>query len=174
MNESNIENEFKLTLEKIGRNVLNFQKLETGFKFLIPRCNIHGNKDTLVDNFKIQENKQAKKTMGNLVKEYLDNVYLGVNHVNESAFSLQFSVEADEGFIIERTRALEYLVEQRNLLVHQRLFNLDQTSISSCRKLCSELDEQNEKIKYEFEILKGQALSLIEAGKYLVKDNEKL
>jgi len=160
MNKLTQEDAFKLTLEKIGRNILNFQKLETAFKFIIPRCTIHGNKETLLTNFNKQVDKQTKKTMGNLVKEYLDNVYFGNNVENNSVFSLNFSIEADEDFINARTKSLNYLVEQRNLLVHQRLYKFDQSSISSCQELCSELDEQNEIIKFEFEILRGQVLSL--------------
>ena len=101
--------------------------------------------------FNKQVDKQTKKTMGNLVKEYLDNVYFGNIVENNSVFSFNFSVEADEDFINARTKSLNYLVEQRNLLVHQRLNKFDQSSISSCHELCSELDEQNEKIKFEFE-----------------------
>jgi hypothetical protein len=109
--------------------------------------------------------------LGNLVGEYLDRIYQGAKINNGSAFLMQFSVEADKEFILERKLALENLVAQRNQLVHHKLIELDSKSISSCKKLCAELDKENEKLKFEFEILRGQALSLIESSKLLVKKN---
>ena len=169
-----IEEQLKTTYEKIGRNVYNYQILETGLKLLISRCIIHGNDPaSLRENTKKNIDKQTMKTMGNLVKEYLDRIYEGKPVSNNSKILMQFTVEADEKFILDRKKELEKLVEQRNHLVHQRLIELDRASLSSCKKLCSELDEQNEQIKCEFEILRGQALSQIEMGNYIKQDAKK-
>jgi len=141
MSESKIEIEYKKTLEKIGRNIINFQHLETGLKYLISRCVIHGDDvPSLTGNIESTVNKYSKKTLGNLVGEYLDRIYQGAKINNGSVFLMQFSVEADKEFILDRKLALENLVAQRNQLVHHRLIELDSKSISSCKKLSAELD----------------------------------
>jgi hypothetical protein len=170
MNQTIVDKQFKTTLEKIGRNILNFQKLETGMKFLLSRCFIHGDISTLKGNIKSNIKKQSMKTMGNLVKEYLEKIYTGEQISNDSVLNIQFSVQADIDYIIERTMALEKLVADRNHLVHHRLTKLDTTCLTSCKKLCSELDEQNEVIKFEFEVLRGQAKCIIEGAEY-IKNN---
>jgi len=167
MSSSKIEEELNLTLQKIGRNVLHFQRMESMLKFLTSRAFLQGDAQNLRKNFSKNVTKSSEKTLGNLVKEYIEKIYLGEQKINESQFSVQFRVEADEKFIEERKIALDDIVQQRNRLIHQMLLEFDQTSVASCKKLSAILDEQNEKIKTEYLLIKEQLAALVSAYKQI-------
>lgn len=158
---TNLQQELNLTLQKIGRNVLHFQRMESMLKFLITRSYIEVNIDEFQNNISDNINKSSKKTMGSLVKEYVNKIYLGQQSIDSQKFSLQFIVNADENFIQERKNELEELVEKRNLLIHQMLSDLDQTSLESCKKLSNALDSQENKINIELSIIQEQITGLI-------------
>jgi len=167
MQSSQLEYELKITLEKIGRNVVHFQKLEQMLKFLISRSFLQGSAGDLKDNFRKNVSKASQKTMGNLVKEYIERIYLGEQKIDETKFSVQFQVKANDEYINERKTALNDIVAQRNKLIHQMLASFNQTSIESCRKLSVALDEQEQIIKSEFLLIQAQTAALVDAYKQI-------
>lgn len=167
MNSLDLEEELNLTLQKIGRNVLHFQRMETMLKFLTSRSFLQGDVKNLKVNFSKNIKQSSQKTMGNLVKEYIDKIYLGKQEIDESQFSVQFRVKADESFILERKTALDEIVQQRNILIHQMLSQFDQTSISSCKKLSAALDKQEKMIKTEYMLIQEQVTALVNAYKQI-------
>ena len=81
--------------------------------------------------------------------------------INEAWFSISLKIEGDEAVIEKRRIALEQIVEERNILIHQMLSNFKEKSVESCRELCARLDEQLEKLKPEFENLRALINTII-------------
>ena len=172
MNSSKLQSELNETLRKIGRNVLNFQRMERMLKFLISQSNMEGTVRTLKPNHDKAVEAVDRQTMGNLVKDLFTSVYQEngkpdeeVTEIKEARFSMSFKVEADDASIAAQKAALERVVKERNLLIHQQLSQFDQTSLHSCRRLGILLDEQRERIKPEFEMLRSLVFALRDGRK---------
>ena len=159
MNQPEHPPELDETLRKIGRNVLYFQRMEAMLKFLISRSNLEGTASTLRSNHEKAIDAVSRHTLGNLVKGFFDTVHSKrpmepeYTEIEETVISSSFRIEADPAYIEQRRAALSMVVEERNLLIHQLLGQLDQTSPESCRKLSALLDAQEEKMWPEYEIL---------------------
>jgi len=100
--------------------------------------------------------------MGNLVKGFFATVYSEDGNSDESAaeseetwVKFSFQLEADEAYIEQRRAALARIVEERNNLIHQMLLTFDQQSLQSCQELGVLLDEQAERVRPEYEVLRS-------------------
>ncbi|WP_259726151.1 hypothetical protein [Synechococcus sp. CS-1332] len=138
-------------LRKVGRNVVNFARLESGLKILLSLC-ISGTPKELKrkKRRRIQENRS--KTLGELAMHFGSSLAKGqenLEHIPENLddihISLSFSVGDDKGSRKFRKSLLE-LVKDRNNLIHHRLAELDSTSVDSYRMLIEYLDEQQKRI----------------------------
>ncbi len=128
-------------LQKIGRNLVNFQKIELMLKYLIANGQVSG----YVSEFKqIHENKIecVKKTMGMLVGEFVDSTFQSTNtspnsrdERQEPYISFSFSVEADSDFYETKKRELKALVDDRNDLIHHLLPRFNTESIESFEEI---------------------------------------
>src|SRR5687767_7980427 len=112
-----------IAFRKIGRNVVNLQRFERMLKLIIVRSDVSGYASELA---KIHQNKtqeKSLKTLGSLVKEFLDTVYSTddsfsdgpVDSLNEIWISHAFRVQSNAVSIKKRERELHELVEERNL-----------------------------------------------------------
>ena len=167
MNSSELESELNDTLRKIGRNVLHFQRMEAMLKFMISHSGIQGTVSTLKAKREKAVEVVSRQTMGNLVKEFFTTIYSEEVNSDESAEDIEeiwvkfsFKLEANKDYIEQRKSALERIVEERNILIHQMLSRLDQQSLQSCRELGVLLDEQAERIRPEYEVLRSLVMSL--------------
>ena len=141
----------EVALLKIGKNVLNLQKLEGMLKTLVAL---------------------SGKTMGTVVGEYIDNVYMGISESDvespdEFCVSGTFRLEADEQTIEDVKESFSQLVEERNRLVHHRLLDFDIRSEESCQQLIAELNEQHQKIVPLYKQVQDQLKTLIEMQKIM-------
>lgn len=75
------------------------------------------------------------------------------DEIQEVWLSFSFNIEADPICLDQRKAALGQVVEERNALIHKMLATFDQTSLESCQKFSSFLDEQAEKVRPEHEAL---------------------
>lgn len=171
MTSSELREEQNKTLQKIGRNILNFQRMEAMLKFVVSRYDLSGNSiEELKENHSYNVKATSRKTMGNLVKELFDSIYISgenkQNELNDARFSLSISVETEPESLEMQKKSLERIVEERNHLVHQMLSEFNQSSIQSCIDLSLKLDEQAERLKPEYESL----LSLIQTFKQAAED----
>jgi hypothetical protein len=162
-----MESELKLikardeVFRKIGRNLLNFQKIEQMLKYLIANGRMSGNMSEIIEN---QEQRSAsinKHTMGQLVGQFMDNTYQGLeesNHTlveNEPHISFSFMIRTSSDFYESKSQALKTLVDGRNELIHHLLSHYTLNSIESYLELEQHLDEQRERIVSEYEYLKS-------------------
>jgi hypothetical protein len=91
--------------QKIGRNLLNFQKIEHLLKLLIANGRVFGHMSETKEILERQAAAVHKQTMGNLVGKFIDNTLL--NHEESSQtpfepkepyFSFSINVNADADF----------------------------------------------------------------------------
>ena len=163
-----MESELDLTkiqdevMRKIGRNLLNFQRIEHMLKLLLSNSRVAGTVSTLVNNHKKQSEAVHKQTMGNLVGQFVDNIFVEFDGYSEPAIepteahiSISFNVEAEADFYESKKQSLKLLVDYRNDLIHHVLprFNLD--SIESCLEIEEYLDHQRERLIPEFDFIQG-------------------
>jgi hypothetical protein len=155
--------------QKIGRNLVNFQKIELMLKHLIANGAVSGYMSELKQ---IQEKKLEgvkKKTLGTLVGEFVETTFQSGDsspeptaELNEPYFSFSFSVGADADFYESKKRELKSLVDDRNDLIHHLLPRFNPESIDSCLEIRDYLDQQRERLIPEYEYLKSVIESLEE------------
>jgi hypothetical protein len=148
-------------LQRIGRNVVNFQRMEKAIKSLIVAGNIRGHASDLAEIHRKRSEQVDKRSMGLLVDEFLSTVYANElpgkdsspsdHPANEIWMSFSLRVERDEQYISAHREALTFVVRERNELMHQMLWAFDLNSDESCRDLISRLDEQNERLRPHYE-----------------------
>ncbi len=156
---------------KIGRNLLNFQKIELMLKHIITNGRMSGYISEIKAN---QEQRSAavhKQTMGNLVGQFVENTLLDHEEASQAPidlkepyFSFSFTVNADADFFNSKRQALKFLVDDRNDLIHHLLPRFNGNSIESCLETERYLDQQRERLIPEYEHLK-ELIESLEEGK---------
>lgn len=161
-------------LRKLGRNIVNFSKIEGNLKYLLSVTQIDGlstsTRNQFVDNYE----RFRKHTLGRLVGKLHDTV-LGDDSQSkpqldssELGMSLSFKVTySDSDFLNAQKQALSDIVVERNNLIHEYLAPLDTSSIEEYYKLISLLDEQNPRLLAPLEELGWMLTSFIEGLKDL-------
>jgi hypothetical protein len=156
-------------LRKIGRNVVNFQKMEAMLKLLTSQKAVSGSLGDISRIVAEASKSVAKQPMGRLADEFVRSVYSSVEkdaHMprDPAEISVSFSlrIEADARVMKERRRALSSVVAERNRLIHKWLGAFNPNSIQSCIELRDALDAQHARIWPEFEILKSIVQALKE------------
>jgi len=162
-------------LRKIGRNVVNLQKMEMMLKALVVSGGLHGNPSELLARKKELNKAVAKLPMGVLVDKLFDSIYSNDPpekasvDLNEPWMSVAFRIETDEKSEKEFKKALSMVVAERNQLIHQQLSTFDANSIESCLEQSAALDAQIARIKSEYEVLESLVQALNGARAELVK-----
>jgi hypothetical protein len=89
-------------LQKIGRNLVNFQKIELMLKHLIANGQVSGYRNEFQKNQEKKVIDTRKKTLGTLVGEFVETTFQSNNSLSEPTaehtepyISFSFSVEAD-------------------------------------------------------------------------------
>lgn len=159
---------------KVGRNIMNFQRVELLLKYLISRSQLHGLTSELEGALVKREKNVHKKTLGLLSKELFKTIYNERDPVEppvvleEPWLSFTFHCEIDDCSKLENFKLqLERLVDQRNDLVHHRLHSVNRKSLESWRELIIFLDTQRDNTIPIFEWLRGLVLSMSKASKVL-------
>jgi hypothetical protein len=161
-------------LRKLGRNIVNFSKIEGILKYLLSVSQIDvlstSTRNQLVGN----QERFRKQTLGKLVQKLHDTVLLDDSQFkpkldsSELGMSLSFKVTySDSDFLNAQKQALSDIVVERNKLIHQDLALLDTSSIEDYYKLISLLDEQNPRLLAHLENLGWMLTSFMEGLKDL-------
>ncbi|MFN5463411.1 MAG: hypothetical protein ACK5CQ_00010 [Cyanobacteriota bacterium] len=156
-------------LRKVGRNVINFARLESGLKILLSLC-ISGTPKELKRKKRRRVKENRVKTLGELaihfsgllekVPEILEDIPENLDDIH---ISLSYSVGDDKGSLKFRKSLLK-LVKDRNHLIHHRLAELDSTSVDSYRMLIKYLDEQQKRIIEQLDTI-GDLLDLLDLAR---------
>jgi len=177
-------------LRKIGRNIVNLQKMERALKILVVRSDLNGYISELK---RVYQNKVAyveRLSMGKLADNIIDILYSAddsnadaPDDLKEAWVAFGFRIEGGIARKKAEKKALSLVVNERNRLVHKMLGEFDSASVESCRVLIDLLDQQQERIAPHFERIMGWLKSLHEGqmillevlkdGKLLESDSEK-
>ena len=161
-------------LRKLGRNIVNFSKIEGILKYLLSVTQSEelstSTRNQLVDNYE----RFRKQTLGSLVGKLHNTVLVDDSQSepqldsSELGMSLSFKVSySDPDFLTAQKQALSDIVLERNKLIHQDLALLNTSSIEDYYKLISLLDEQNPRLLAHLEELGWMLTSFIEGIKDL-------
>lgn len=139
-------------MHKIGRNLLNFQRIEHILKLLISNSRISSDINTFEKNYKKRAKKFHKNMMGILVKVFLKNILVKAGELSESAtetpkeFTTSFAMEVDADFYKLKEQSMGLMIKDRNDLIHHLESRLNLTSIESCLEVEQYLDQQRERV----------------------------
>jgi hypothetical protein len=165
----NIETIRAEALRKLGRNIVNFSKIEGGFKLLLSVSQVSGTKTTLSGQVLANQRRLRKKTLGRLVTAFNQNIMGDTDEaeppetLSEPWMSISFKVvDSDPDFSKAQRQKLAALVAERNRLIHQDLAYLDTSSVEDYCKLINLLDEQNPRLLAHLDDLKWMLESLRE------------
>jgi hypothetical protein len=176
-------------LRKIGRNIVNLQKMERALKILVVRSDLNGYISELKGVYQNRLAYVERLSMGKLADNIIDILYSTADSnadspddLKEAWVSFGFRIEGKAGQKKATKKALTLVVKERNQLVHKMLGEFDSTSVESCRALIDLLDQQQERIAPHFERIMGWLRSLHEGqmillevlkeGKLLESDSE--
>ena len=157
---------------KIGRNILLFQQLEYGLKYIVANGQFSGYLSELESIIATRKSSVNKQTLGQLVGQFVESSNPTRNdystepdEIKEPHFSFDFRIETDENSYKEKKESLSRLVLERNKLVHHLLPELDPKSFESCKKVEKNLDEQGDRIRTELINVQSLAQALSDARK---------
>lgn len=163
-------------LRKIGRNVVNFQKMEGMLKRMNAVMSVSGSMSDFARIAAAASKSVARQPMGRLADAFAKSVYSGAKELpaqdsdgREALLSFTFRIEANATVAKERRRALRSVVEERNRLIHKWLAAFDPNSNESCIALRDALDQQHAKIWPEFEELRSVVVALSDAREELLR-----
>ena len=177
-------------LRKIGRNIVNLQKMERALKLLVVGSDVKGYISELKGVYQNRLASVERLSMGKLADNIIDILYSPADEnadspddLKEAWVSFGFRIEGGAEQKKATKKALSLVVKERNKLVHQMLGEFDSASVESCRALIDLLDKQQELIAPHFDRIMGWLKSLDEGrrillealkdGKLLEVDNEK-
>jgi hypothetical protein len=136
------------TLRRIGRNLVNAQRIELMLKFLLtvkfsaPLGDIEG-------RFKNHVERISRKTLGALIPDLTEAVFVPANatdskgDLKEIWLVASLSIPIPAEVLSAWSEEWETLRTERNKLVHLMLGHVDFNSPEQCRRLDPELDAQN-------------------------------
>jgi hypothetical protein len=164
-------------LRRIGRNLVNFQRLEASLRQLVPALNLGGALPEISSLQASRKRELKKKSLGHLAERFHADVFRGEQDAphpaspTEITFAHSFRIEATPSQATERRKTLAGLVRERNRLVHIELLGVDFNSIADCEDLSAHLDEQNERIceylSYVNALLQSHSEALAELVKFI-------
>jgi hypothetical protein len=114
-----------LALQKIGRAVFNYQKIERMLKWLMAVSNISVPLSKFTEEFEARKKRVERQSLGNVAKEAAAHLRNPPEHPTNAISEpwITFRLEGPDGNAVEWDfeRALQSIVDDRNHLVHQRL-----------------------------------------------------
>jgi hypothetical protein len=175
MNESlDIEAVRAEALRKLGRNIVNFSKIEATFRHLISVTQLDGSGKTISEELQRNQTRLRKQSLGRLVEEFNKNILGDANQseptpdFSGAGVSVSVKVTYDNpDFLKVQKRKLTSIVSERNKLIHHKLAFIDTNSVEDCHNLIAFLDEQNLRLLAQLEELKWIIETLREGLKAL-------
>lgn len=166
-------------LRKIGRNVVLFQHVEMTLKALLTVSTTAGSTHEEVERHRERrQNTVGKKTLGNLVGQFVDKILIApepsetITRSEEtsagSSFACRFNIDGD-GYYEHKTARMAALVDERNQLIHHALTTFDLQSTAGLTSFDQHLELQAGRIRAEASDLEVAMSSLVEGRKQLVE-----
>jgi hypothetical protein len=176
VNES-LEEARELALQKIGRNLVNLQKLEGMLKQLLATHDLQGHPSTLASSAKRKADKASKMTLGQVIRELgatlfeHSSVFQGRLELSDEPWlSAKLTLEGGAEVANQWQGDMSMIVAARNDLVHHMLVSFDPNSIDSCKALSAALDTQREQLLPILEHVRSLVLAQKEALEDIQRD----
>ena len=179
MSEEHVKELRDVAFRKIGRNLVNFQKLELALKFIIVRSDLRGYASEAAKVLRDKEKVVDRKALGWLVRDFFTTLYSNhssddgpADERDEAWMSISLRIESNENSIRDRKRQLRQLVQERNRLVHRLLTNFDPDSVESCENLIQQLDDQVDRLIPHYQSFMGIIGNMQRAQQEIMKHLE--
>lgn len=166
-------------LGAVGRNVVNFQRLEMILKRLVATAPISGPLTKLESKLEKRRANNEFLTLKRAVGQWTQIAsYTGPDEVpeegsqpgNEAIVSFSVGFQWRPGKLEQLSAELESLAQERNDLIHQDLAQLNFEDEVACTELNIRLDAQNERIKVAIERLQRILTSLQDLARQMSSD----
>jgi hypothetical protein len=147
-------------LRKVGRNVVNFQKIEACLKYLLAVSRVDGTPASIGGRHREKVRNLRRKSLGDLAQAFHREFFSAEAEspappdLPEIWALISIRVIPDASAATQRKRTLAALVAERNKLIHQDLVRFDHNSAESCQDLIHTLDAQNVRILEQLSELK--------------------
>src|SRR5262249_21810705 len=139
-----------LALQKIGRNVVNFQKMEAMLRFVLTIADFSAPASKSRERLASGAQAHRKKAFGHLVDGATKALHSEPASVPVDIHEIwiKHSLSLCEGgsHAADWRREMHRVVRERNALIHRTLATWNPNSVDSCRSLCEQLDAQRERI----------------------------
>jgi hypothetical protein len=171
--ESDIIAARDMTLQKIGRNVVNFQKMEAMLRYILVAANFSVPLAEVHKHLESEKQRIRKYPLGNLTEEAAKVLHSVAKKapadIDEIWISSSFELGSGGSKLSDWRREMRRVVRERNELIHRMLASWNPNSIDSSRKLCAELDEQRERILSAYNHLESIAVAMRESHQELTQ-----
>lgn len=172
---SELEHHKNLVYQKIGRNVVLFQKIECILKYLAANAKVEGYASEIPTIAKQQAESINTQTMGQVIGRFIEAIYAESEQLTNEPENLKepwltfgFTIQG-EGLYEKRKKALASVVAERNALIHHFVTRCDWETIDSYQETEAYLDRQYDKTVVEFENLRKTTRTLEEKRKALAE-----
>ena len=141
--------QIRLIEQKVGRNLLLFQKIELNLKYLLAFSYVEVRGTSVTQSPKIRREAVCSNTLGQVAKQYEKEILRNEDTQTEIAENtneplVSFRLSLDQANLDLRTiqNALETTVKQRNTLVHSLLSKFGNISPDNSEEVSAYLDLQ--------------------------------
>lgn len=167
---TSLEDARNVVLQKIGRNLVNIQKLEGMLKDLLAKNHLEGYPSSLAEKSTRASENVSKMTMGQVIRELATSLF-DQSEVSQGRLELsrepwissKFTIEGGPDAAQQWKLEMQTILEARNTLVHHMLVSFDPQSIESCQSLSLALDSQREKLIPVYEHIRSLIVARKEA-----------
>ena len=163
------------TFQRIGRNIVNFQKIEAALKVLSVLINIQAHPGAYEKYVEEKLKLTEKQTLGTIAPKVLNRLYglhadgdeIKSEDLEGESISISYCILMGSDELIRRREHLSKLIKERNMLVHKELSEFDFSSSEGCYCLIKTLDEQNIRILQQLDEFKwvfesfGEAITIL-------------
>ena len=140
-------------LYAIGRNVVNFQRLEHILKQLAMWAPICATPSTLQSEIETRRAKVVRLTLGGAVKKWIESEFHKTSQKegpqgrdDQIIISFGFELPMTPEYFDQLSGELESLAQERNRLIHLDLAQLNFEDEAECTALSIQLNAQNDRI----------------------------
>jgi len=167
---SDLEKARSATLQRIGRNVVNLQKMEGMLKKLMIVGDISAPASQLRAVIKKRIKKISQMSLGRLVEDASKALFAEIEppstipeNIQEPWFSFTFKVHGGVDTVHPWRKELRLVVRERNRLIHQMLDSFDPHTVQGCQAFDELLEAQRAQISVAYSAVESLLIAVREA-----------
>ena len=144
-------------LRAVGRTIVNFQRLEHNLKLAAQLGPVQGTLQKIQKDIARRQERAGSLTLGQAIQAWLttcegtESPSVWTPDLFDVSIRMTFSLESDAESRAAHAKALRYLLDTRNDLIHTRLATFQWESPEACDTLAMELNAVNTSITDQIE-----------------------